>query len=323
MIIQPLLFPKQEVCPEQKMYYRIKEDKISLETYFNAFSIGKWKKYTNLDNLYFEVESEEALQFTCVHAVGSVAAGHDCTREMIQKESPSKYVAVVRRKIPCSVSKDGNKYHLQLEELPDDGILYVNIKCQKEVSDISEVLLSGGYGTEAVMTQKPVIALGICTFKREEFLKRNVNLVLNHIINNPDSPLYGNLEVYVSDNGQTIEPDTFDSDKIHVFPNINAGGAGGFTRCIMEALFYRKPSPFTHIILMDDDILLDTAVVERTWLFLSHVKKEYQGAILGGEMFELDRKYMQFEAGALTYWQLNDFYHRHYDMRKPDMVSAN
>lgn len=48
---------------------------------------------------------------------------------------------------------------------------------------------------------------------------------------------------------------------------------------------------------MDDDILLDTAVVERTWLFLSHVKKEYQGAILGGEMFELDRKYMQFEAG--------------------------
>lgn len=74
---------------------------------------------------------------------------------------------------------------------------------------------------------------------------------------------------------------------------------------------------------MDDDILLDTAVVERTWLFLSHVKKEYQGAILGGEMFELDRKYMQFEAGALTHWQLNDFYHRHYDMRKPDMVSAN
>ena len=147
MIIQPLLFPKQEVCPEQKMYYRIKEDKISLETYFNAFSIGKWKKYTDLDNLYFEVESEEALQFTCVHAVGSVAAGHDCTREMIQKESPSKYVAVVRRKIPCSVSKDGNKYHLQFEELPDDGILYVNIKCQKEVSDISEVLLSGGYGT--------------------------------------------------------------------------------------------------------------------------------------------------------------------------------
>ena len=32
MIIQPLLFPKQEVCPEQKMYYRIKEDKISLES---------------------------------------------------------------------------------------------------------------------------------------------------------------------------------------------------------------------------------------------------------------------------------------------------
>ena len=90
MIIQPLLFPKQEVCPEQKMYYRIKEDKISLETYFNAFSIGKWKKYTDLDNLYFEVESEEALQFTCVNAVGSVAAGHDCTREMIQKESPRK-----------------------------------------------------------------------------------------------------------------------------------------------------------------------------------------------------------------------------------------
>lgn len=40
MIIQPLLFPKQEVCPEQKMYYRIKEDKISLETYLTHFN---WK----------------------------------------------------------------------------------------------------------------------------------------------------------------------------------------------------------------------------------------------------------------------------------------
>ena len=40
MIIQPLLFPKQEVCPEQKMYYRIYEDKLSLVTFFNSFSIG-------------------------------------------------------------------------------------------------------------------------------------------------------------------------------------------------------------------------------------------------------------------------------------------
>ena len=47
---------------------------------------------------------------------------------MIQKESPSKYVAVVRRKIPCSVSKDGNKYHLQFEELPDDGIFVCEYK---------------------------------------------------------------------------------------------------------------------------------------------------------------------------------------------------
>ncbi len=323
MIIQPLLFPKQEVCPEQKMYYRVKDNKISLETYFNAFSIGKWRKYTGIEDLYFEVKSKQKLQFTCVHAVGSVAAGHDHTKVMIQEDDPAKFATVRRRKIPFALTHEGDTYKLVFEELPEEGILYVNIKCETTITDIADVILNGGYGTQASVTQKPVIALGICTFKREEFLKKNVNLVLNHIINNPESPMHENLEVYVSDNGQTIEPDTFGNDKVHVFPNINAGGAGGFTRCIIEAVFYRKPSPFSHIILMDDDILLDTSVLERTWFLLSYLKPEYQHAILGGEMFELDRKYMQFEAGALTSWQINEFYHRYYDMRRADMVSAN
>lgn len=323
MIIQPLLFPKQDVCPEQKMYYRVRDNKVSFETYFNAFSIGKWKKYTDIEDLYFEVESPQELHFTCVHAVGEVTDGHNNTMLMVQNVEPAKHVQVERNTISFTVSHVGNRYKLLFSELPDDGILYVNIRLERAVTDIREAILSGGYGTDSAPTQTPVIALGICTFKREEFLKKNVGLVMNHIIRNPESPLHDKLEVYVSDNGQTIETDFFASDKVHIFPNINAGGAGGFTRCIIEALFYRKPSPFSHIILMDDDILLDTSVLERTWYLLSYIKEEYQHAILGGEMFELDRKYMQYEAGACTKWQKNYFYHRFYDMRKADLVSAN
>lgn len=86
------------------------------------------------------------------------------------------------------------------------------------------------------------LVLGICTFQREEFLKKNVNLVLDKVINNAMSPLCDHVEIYISDNGQTVPQDTFQSDKVHLFPNKNAGGAGGFTRTMIESLFHRQDS---------------------------------------------------------------------------------
>lgn len=322
MIIQPLLFSQKEICSDQKMYYRISENKISLETYFNAFSIGKWKKYTCIKDLYLEVESKENLKFVCMTAEGKCNKSYQTLA--VQTEDLSNYVSVKRKKIPFEVKREKDKYIIEFKELPDKGILYVLIKCSKKISNIKNVITGGGYGTHTCPSFSPVIALGICTYKREECLKNNVNLILKNIINNTDSVLYNSLEVFISDNGQSLKENVFGSNKVHIFSNKNAGGAGGFTRCMIEALFRGDKNQFTHIILMDDDILLDTVVLERTYLFLSFILKEYQNSIVGGEMFELNRKYMQFEAGGYACWSNNNcYYHRFYNMNNRDFVSAN
>ena len=53
MILQRVLFPSKNRPKE--LYIRNKEEWISFDTFFNSFSIEKWKKYTNLKNLLIKV----------------------------------------------------------------------------------------------------------------------------------------------------------------------------------------------------------------------------------------------------------------------------
>lgn len=47
--------------------------------------------------------------------------------------------------------------------------------------------------------------------------------------------------------------------KVHVVKNKNAGGAGGFTRGLIEILKRPDRGGITHALLMDDDVVVDTA----------------------------------------------------------------
>lgn len=305
---------------------KIRSDEIlSLETYFNAFSIGKWKKYTKLAQLSLELRVQGRVNIRSYHATGRVdrkqmtAAWND---DMLYR-----CIASERREIACRVSESASEdgvtlYKVEFAELPEDGIVYVTLEpCPEQEA----ALLSGAYQTDAAEDAvNPVeLALGICTFRREEFLKKNVGLILEKIINNPESPLYGHVEVYISDNGQSVPADTFASRQVHLYPNKNAGGAGGFTRTMIEALFRRENSPFTHMILMDDDIVLSTDVLERTYHFLQLVDEAHRDMMVGGEMFMLSKRYKQFEAGATWRGTTVQFYNKMWDMRRQDCVAAN
>lgn len=82
------------------------------------------------------------------------------------------------------------------------------------------------------------------------------------------------------DNGNTLTDHAF-PEFVRYIPNKNCGGAGGFTRGMLEAVKLKK---FTHVILMDDDIFLEPEVLERTRCFLSVLKKEYEDAELAGSL---------------------------------------
>jgi len=104
------------------------------------------------------------------------------------------------------------------------------------------------------------------------------------------------LEVFVVDNGKTLQQENIETPYVRLFPNKNYGGSGGFTRGIIEAL--RRKDEFSHVLLMDDDILLESNVLVKTIRFLQILRPEHQDLAIGGSMLRLDQMNMQHEAGG-------------------------
>lgn len=315
------------------MYFREEGASLSLETYFNAFSIGKWRKYTGLQDLHLKIQTDRPVEIKAYNAIGKsenpetdntfFSARNGNSLELAKVSVERKEVAIFVE----AISVEENQYEVTFKELPDDGILY--IKCSSKASTVPQVI-SGYYYTDTkVVNDKIKLALGICTFKREEFLNRNLLDLKKGLLDNSESILNGKMKIYVADNGNTInetnpaiDQSILKDDNIRFYPNKNAGGASGFTRTMIEAL-YHDDENFSHIILMDDDIVLSTDVLERTYTFLSYIKAEYSKAMLGASMFSLDERNIQVEAGAQCRGLKTGFYHKMWDMNEADAVSAN
>jgi len=98
------------------------------------------------------------------------------------------------------------------------------------------------------------------------------------------------------DNGQTLEK-TIEGDNVRLFPSKNVGGAGGFTRGMIEAI--RSDEQFTHVLLMDDDVEFFTESFDRTRNLLRYVKPEHQRAFVSGSMFSTNAPAALYETLAL------------------------
>ncbi len=343
MLIQPLLFPPEYLKNEPELFFQGVEQKnisetsifiqtgstVSLGTYFNAFSVGKWVEYTRLDNLSICLKIQGDVEIGAYHAIGSTDTS--VYNNNLGKYSDEGFISLLNEKSYCAVHEKtdftlvqaDDNYFLKFNQLFKDGIIYIAINAKSDA-----VLYDGYYSTEIDESiLNPVkLAIGICTFKREQAVIGNIDRLNHEIISNPDSILNDKLEIFIADNGQTLDVDQFISDKIHILPNPNLGGVGGFTRTMIEAMFYDRAKDFSHIIFMDDDILLYPAVLERTYYLLQMLKPEYHKAILGAATILLEKPHIQQESGAL--YRDKTFYigranHKFFDLRKLDAVVAN
>lgn len=343
MLIQPLLFPPQSFINEPELFFRgiesqnILEDRVSVpagstvsfETYFNAFSVGKWVEYSKINNLSLHLEIQGEVEIKAFHAVGTVDAEFFARehnkypeQELIKRINERSYSATSEL-ADYSQLKNNDDYTVTFNRMYKDGIIYVTIKA------IDDAIFYGGYYSTEINEEElnPVkLAVGICTFRREQAVKSNVERIITEIIDNPQSPLADKIEVYIADNGQTLKHCTFGNSSVHLFPNPNLGGSGGFARTMIEAMFYDKAKDFSHIIFMDDDIFLYPAVLERTFYLLRLLKEEYKKAIIGSSQFLVDKKSIQYENGALyrdTTTYIGRSNHKFFDMKYPGAVVAN
>lgn len=284
MILQKLIFP---YVGDTELYFRIsggnvKDGKIFLKkngflgtnSFFNIFSAGKWFTYTDLQDVVLEFAGKGSVKLSIFQLHNDDETEHEVFSTDLQLDNNSL----------VELPSKSWRFH--------NGMMFFTLTAYED-----SVIEKADYVTRTPVNTDIIIALNICTYRREEYLKANLKQLQDNILNNPESELHDRLEIFIADNGQTLG-DSVATDKIHVFPNANTGGAGGFSRGLREILAVCDKKSISHAIFMDDDIKIIPQVIERTATFLSYVKNECAECIIPGAMLDMDTPNIQYEFGA-------------------------
>ncbi len=193
--LQTILFPRQNICSQVDLFYRdhnvsqskLDEEKqslclaphccVSFDTYFNAFSIAKWKKYTHLSNLKIELTYCGKGQLLLINddSINNVFAHH-----------------VTRAYTLDSTETITQTFDFDAFESRGLHSIYL------ETNDKELVLFSGRFFTETENSIGNVkIAANMCTYHREEYVYRNFDIINKHIISHPSSPIKQNIDFFL------------------------------------------------------------------------------------------------------------------------------
>lgn len=240
-------------------------------TYFNSLSIEKWKKYTYSKHFYLVFKAKGKFELNLF--------GHFFNKEHIEKE----YLG---------------HYQYDIGEVQEIVIpISNNIKSQvvgfemvvKKKTIISEMYYAVDVDEDKIC--QPYIALTTTTFKKENYIEHNIEILEKEIFSNNEYKEHFCWNIV--DNGRTLVEQTNQNENIRIYHNKNVGGAGGFSRGMIEGLTQNKKP--THILLMDDDVNFSSESFKRLYKLLSIVKEEYSNHFVSGAMLKMNAPNIQHE----------------------------
>lgn len=295
--------PNYNLCTEETLYYKFtgnktfysfdkkniyiqNESSVSLLTYFNSFSVEKWKKYTNIEHIsaYIDILGKGRVEIIHIGKYGSNII------------SVWKFDSKLR-----------NTFELTIGNYPCTGIIGLKIHAEDEC-----ILFGGGYLSYDMPTNNVHLGIGITTYHREDYVKESVNRLCNEI---KKHPLYNNIEITVVDNGRTLKQE--DIPFATLIPNKNLGGTGGFMRSLIH---YQDNKTITHCLFMDDDAKCETDSIFRSISFIRHAKND--SIAINGAMLSENIQYIQWESGA-WFDRCCHPMHCHYDLRDEKILLEN
>ena len=300
LVLQTCVVP-DEICDKQELYYRSSESLhincgnvylkagqgLSSDTYMNILDVATWGKYTEVAEMIFFCQIRGKGKILIVHEkenektiVNEVAYGEDSKTDGCR----GKQREDILLRIKTSQIKEGK--------------IFFTIKTVEK-----SVLYHAEYRTEQKARKEIFLSLIICTFKRKEYIERNVSRIRASQFFMEECK--GHMFVRIIDNAKELM-DTYGSG-IKVYGNENTGGSGGFTKGMEETVKEKKQYPTTHVILMDDDVELQTESFIRLYAFLSYLRKEYEKEQVAGRMFRLDQREVQYTAAEI--WNRGDIRH--------------
>lgn len=281
--LQTFIFPEPAICTEHPLYFHTSGEagvsqsrgeiwlahgsKVSFDTYFNLFNLGKWHSGCILDGLIAEISGIGRVEVRIIQAIP------EQSWEILHCET----VTLAPGK---PYQADISHYGVRAER----GLVFAEIRALDEAG---ATVTGGRFATRSLPGDLPRLAVSITTFKREEQVRETVARL--------DAFLQGfaygdHVQVQVVDNGQSAGIAA--SDRVTPIDNPNYGGAGGFARGLIEA----EKAGFSHCLFMDDDASFHMENIARTYMFLA-LSRDPRNAV-SGAMINNTHKWAMWENGA-------------------------
>ena len=284
--LRELLFPRREICTRQELYFRSDgkteylEDEgclavdgsAAFDSYFNVLPVVKYRQYCCLSSLFLKLRASGSLAVR-VFGVRTGNCGEVC---VLQRDFSAENEKELTINISSCIDSDFTN-------------LYFTVSGKGR-------LFGGEFSAVSERVSEVRLAVVICTFRREKFLMHNYRQLTAYL---RSSGVFDekSLHVYIVDNGKTLPKNEIENEYVSLFPNANTGGSGGFTRGLYEAVHSGREH--THILFMDDDIVLDCEMLRRVASLLRLRREELDSLAVGGTMICLSDRVSQHEAGAL------------------------
>ena len=238
---------------------------LDFATYINGLPQNKWDQYTNVQNygLSLEMKGKFRIILTGYH---------------LEPDFPVRKV-FISKEFEC---REYQSIELEFPENNEEMLAF-------EIEAISDCEIRSGEFVAYIEKENiREINLAVCTTTcyKEEYIKHNINSIKSEIMDSGD-PMAEHFFVNIIDNGRSLKKEEVESKHIRLFPNKNVGGSGGFARGMIEAM-HMKETEITHVLLMDDDVVVLTESIRRTYRLLKYVKDDYKNALISGAMMELD-----------------------------------
>lgn len=251
---------------------------MDMATYLNGVPVNRWREYTGLDNLILviKVQGDCDLILTGYSLDPQFAIRKELGRQTVHAAEP------IELRIPYPEALNVEFAAFEIHAQSDCTLYAAHYETTRELDTIREVNL----------------VIGTTTCRKEAYIKHNV-ASLRKAIMEADDEMHEHFYINVVDNGNTLDPEDIESTHIRLMPNPNTGGSGGFARGMLEAL-YMERERITHVLLMDDDVMVLPESIRRTYQLLRLVRPEYQRAMVNGAMLELDHmKFKHEDIGTL------------------------
>lgn len=302
-VLQSLMWPELGICTERDLYMRSEgaaavsvDDRVirfasgarvSFDTWFNLFHLERWRRDCDLTSLELVLEGQGQFELSLCLA----------PRSRSWDRVVSRYI-----EFPESGELRLDLGHL-LRAPFGEGLLFF------ELCALSAGQLRGAsWQTADAPRRQPHLALAVTTFRREAEVARTVQRFADF---RARSWIKDQVQMIVTDNGQSVDLEL--PEGVSLVPNENLGGAGGFTRGLLEA----RARGASHCLFMDDDASIHMESLERSWMFLAYAKDPRTA--VAGAMISEQHRWAIWENGALFHSRCRPL-HMGTDLREIEQV---